>query len=802
MIDTPKPSFLRTVSRFFSAPFRIAALEAQNTHFTRFLSAFPGEYCAIPAPVAPHQHQLDIITSPGFCHLFGLKTITALTDIQAILSPSDSAALEGFVDRLHTDSAPFTLTVHTQDERTIFKLSGSKPTDRSTEPVPLILWAEDITQSARKTADREARALAKETRFQHMRHALNALPRPVWLRDSQQKLTWVNSTYSTYLDKPPATIISEQIPITAGAAKRKGHDVSTLLTTLAQTAHSTGTAQEQKIHAIFHGKRLLLRISEIPIPDLDMTLGFAYDITHEEELETTFKRFELSTNELMGHLRSAICIFDAAEQLIFYNAPYQQLWGLNDSFLNQQPKLGDVMEKLREQRCLPEQADFRAYKKTWRTMFTNLIRPNEDMLYLPDGRAIRMLVIPHSTGGLMMTFEDVTSRLALESSYNTLVAVQKETLDNLAEAVSVFGGDGRLKLWNPSYARLWDFSPETLADHPHIHTLVQKKERFFSPDRWTEQKRIITSRALRTDLSENRLTCQTDDDNERLLDVHAVSLPDGGVLITYTDVTSTVKIENALREKAQALETAEHLKLDFLANVSYQLRTPLSSIMGFTDILKNEYFGPLNTRQKSYTTDIQTASDKLLHLINNILDLSTLEAGFLSLDRNDFNIRRLMDSTHELVEEWARKDALTLKLTCAKTIGTLNGDEHRIQQALVNLIRNAIAFTPEGGTITLHAKRTASCVEFIVKDTGAGIAKEDKSRIFEPFERASATHVEDRVKRTASGAGIGLSLVRRIAEAHDGQVTLDSAPGKGTKVTLTIPLTRIKTDLTLPHSGS
>ena len=451
------------------------------------------------------------------------------------------------------------------------------------------------------------------------------------------------------------------------------------------------------------------------------------------------------------------------------------------------------MEKLRENRRLPEQANFRDFKESWLSMFTSLIGPFEDMLYLPDGSAVRMMVIPHSMGGLMMTFEDVTSRLELESSYNTLIAVQKETLDNLGEGVAVYGGDGRLKLWNPAYGRLWNLNPEDLEGEPHINKIVEKVKGYFDPDEWPRWREELIAKALDRMMSEGRLSRA----NNTHLDYAAVPLPDGGVLITYSEVTDTVRVENALREKNAALEAAERLKLDFLANVSYQLRTPLNAIMGFNEILDQEYFGKLNEKQHEYTRDMHAASTKLLALVDDILDLATLEAGYMELQREDVSIYELMHEIQELVNDWARKGSVEIHLKCAKNIGKLMVDRKRLKQAVINVIRNAINFTPEGGAIELKAKRGKEGVEFIVTDTGVGVDLADRKRIFEPFERAHGG-VSDAAHMPRGGAGLGLALVKNIVTLHGGDVHLESEPGKGTSVSMFVPCTSVKTPLKIP----
>ena len=252
-----------------------------------------------------------------------------------------------------------------------------------------------------------------------------------------------------------------------------------------------------------------------------------------------------------------------------------------------------------------------------------------------------------------------------------------------------------------------------------------------------------------------------------------------------------MRVENALRDKNAALETAEKLKLDFLANVSYQLRTPLNAIMGFNDILDQEYFGPLNTRQKDYTGDIRSASERLLGLINDILDLSTIEAGYMSLEKENVSVADLLESTKDLAAEWARKGKVEISLSYPKTIGKIELDSRRMKQALMNLIRNSINFTPADGRIDIIAKRKKDGIQIQVSDTGIGISREHQTRIFEPFEKAQrgkslTTHEADAASGKG-GAGLGLSLVKNIITMHGGTVGLTSEPDKGTTVTIFLP---------------
>ena len=536
-----------------------------------------------------------------------------------------------------------------------------------------------------------------------------------------------------------------------------------------------------KAHVISSGVRRFKHIYEAPILDGKHTIGMALDITREEELEIEIKRRRQATRSLLEQLPTSIGIFREDESLDFYNTAFSQLWGLEGGWLNTRPRLGEIMEKLREIRKLPEQADFKSFKQSWLDMFTDLIEPHDDMLYLPDGSVLRMLVIPHDLGGVMMTFDDVTSNIELESSYNTLIAVQKETLDNLGEAVAVYGANGLLQLHNPAFARLWNLHPEDLEGSPHISSISEKMKAFFEEEQWDRQRQELISKGLDRIMHEGRLECA----NDMLIDFTTVPLPDGGVLITYIDVTDSVRVENALREKNAALETAEKLKMDFLANVSYQLRTPLNAIMGFTEILDQQYFGPMNKRQLQYTHDMKNAGQRLLNLINDILDLSSIEAGQLTLEYGQVKIYTMLESVADLMSEWARKKQISIDFTCPKNIGSLEADETRIKQILVNVTRNAISYTPAGGRITLSGKRRKDGVQLTVTDTGIGISQEDQKRIFEPFERSGRIQNVE-----ARGAGLGLTLVKNIVTLHEGDIEIESKPGEGSMFRIFLPFER------------
>jgi signal transduction histidine kinase len=318
----------------------------------------------------------------------------------------------------------------------------------------------------------------------------------------------------------------------------------------------------------------------------------------------------------------------------------------------------------------------------------------------------------------------------------------------------------------------------------HIAQLVDKTRPFFDDAAWPGIRQVILSNGLEREPRRGRLQRK----NGTVLEYSVVLLPDGNIMNAWFDITDTVKVEQALMEKNAALEEAERLKTDFLANVSYQLRTPLNAIMGFAEMLNQQYFGKLNERQLEYTASMIEAGQRLVSLVNDILDLSTIEAGYLKLYPAEVRVKGLIGQVVQLTEEWAKKQKLEMVVQCPDDSLTLFADERRIKQVLLNLISNAINYSPHGGKITVAAQKTADAVLLIVKDTGIGIPEADLARVFTPFEK-----IHSRKTQRRSGAGLGLALVRSIVELHGGSVTIDSKEGAGTTVTCRFPGQKLAT---------
>jgi signal transduction histidine kinase len=790
---THKKSFLKRISESLGLCDK-APDDSNIKRMEAFLSALPLEYCGWSSDGM-------VAYSRGFCKYLNVDIIHTIADIGKALTKSDETALDSHYIDLQRSGHSFNMVVKLKDLSRVLRLSGQRGQDTTAAQSYNILWLEDITDSARSNEALQSQLDITNKDHKKLLHLTSSLPMPLWMYNGRQELVWCNDAYSKIVDANDNEAVEKQKHLAINLGKEKGKVSSRKLAEQALQAKEPLT---QDGTVIVEGERKTYHTEHFKLENDDLSGGFARDLTEENRLRNEISRYQSASTKLLENFSSAIAIFSADEKMEFYNSAFSSLWEIEEEWLNNRPKLGEIMDKLREQRKLPEQADFRAFKQSWLGMFTSLLQPHEDMLYLPDGRALRLMMAPHPLGGLLVTFDDVTSRLELESSYNTLIAVQRETLDNLAEGVAVFGSDGKLKLYNPPFLKLWDFKTKDLNDEPHITALTDQMKVFFDENTkgkksskketksenneyWEKVKTMLSAYGL--DRKDHKELIRRADGV--YIELSQVALPDGGVMMTYRNVTDTMRVERALREKTAALEEAEKLKTDFLANVSYQLRTPLNAIMGFSEILSNEYFGTLNDRQKEYSEGISEAGNRLMSLIDNILDLSTIEAGYMTLTRDALNVHTVMQDIFTLTHDWVGKETLHAHIEVKDDIGMVLADKRRLKQALLNLVRNAISYTPGGGHIYLSAKREKPKgkepqIVMSVRDTGIGIPEEDQKRVFEPFERGSVD--DEGLIRQQNGTGLGLSLVKNIVDLHGGEVTIDSKLGEGTTISIVMPV--------------
>ena len=597
-----------------------------------------------------------------------------------------------------------------------------------------------------------------------MRALIAAVPSPIWARDEAGKLTFVNHAYARAVE---AKDWAEAVERASELFEHGGR--SELL-----RAHEAATPYSGRLAAVVAGERRSFDV--MTVPAARGSAGIGVDATEAELMRAELKRMMDAHRRTLDQLATGVAIFGSDRRLCFYNAAYRSLWDLDADFLEQGPTDSAVLDRLRAARRLPDEQDFRHWKSGLHEAY-RAVEAKEQMWHLPDGRTLRVVTTPNPEGGVIYLFDDVTERLDLERRYDALIRVQSETLDNLTEAVAVFGSDGRLRLYNPVFARMWRLDPEMLARRPHIETMSNVSRPLHGDHPiWQRMRATITAIEDR-----HPVVGRIERLDGNVVDCATMPLPDGATLVTFQDVTDTVNVERALRERNEALETADRLKIDFVHHVSYELRSPLTNIIGFAHFLGDLATGPLTEKQREYLGYITVSTNSLLAIINNILDLATIDAGAMTLNLGPVDIRKTMEAAAEGVQDRLVKNGIRLELRSAPDIGSFVADERRVRQSLFNLLANAVGFSPPGETVTLSAQRLKDALVFSVTDRGPGIPADVQDKVFDWFE----THSLGSRHR---GTGLGLSLVRSFVELHGGSVTLESAVGRGTTVTCVFPI--------------
>jgi len=591
---------------------------------------------------------------------------------------------------------------------------------------------------------------------------LDAAPLPVWLRDRERKLIWANRAYIKAVEAPDVgAVVSGEIELVR--AER-----------LEPAAAERAVGLLGRGHVVISGAKRALDIHELQLAD--GAAGFAVDVTELEEAEKELDRHTKAHASTLDKLDTAIAIFGPDQRLRFHNSAYAELWSLDSDWLASGPMEGEILDRLRAERRLPEQANYRDWRARQLQAYTTL-ETRESWWYLPDGRSLHVVCEQHPFGGVTYLYENATKEIQLESRYNELIEVQRETLDNLREGLALFGTDGCLRLYNPAFARLWKLDSERLDTHPHVDEIVASTRKLHDDDAmWDELKYGVTG----LDTGRKPLLRRLKRRDGSILEFASVPLADGNTLLTYVDVTDSARIEEALRERAEALEAADRLKTGFMSNVSYELRTPLTNILGFSESLALGIAGPLQTKQQDYVRHIQTSSQDLLAIIDAILDLTTIDAGAMELALESVDVAGTMEETAQALSDWIAKRDLTLTIEVAEDAAGFRGDRKRIRQILHNLLTNAIGFSTEGGSVRMGARRDGADILLWVADTGKGIDPEFQKRAFDRFQSSPMLGGH-------RGPGLGLAIVKSFVELHEGKVSLLSQVNKGTTVVCRFP---------------
>ena len=691
----------------------------------------------------------------------GVRILEGLADLEARDGAGQDATLRERLKQLRRDGAPFSLTIIGPSGRFL-------EADGRTAGARAVLWITDTTikgleESGARARIEEARAAVARDPMAFL-EMLGKAPFPAWRMSGAGKLQWVNRAYLKAVGAPGIDhVLDRQIMLDQH------------VTTQAQKTISGNAETDEMRHIVVEGERRAMRVKMFPLSG--GIGGMAFDITDLESARETLEKNSKAHDDTLNHVADGVAIFGADRKLIFNNRAFQAMWDLDPSYLLDKPDHGSILDRLRERRKLPAKPDFGRWRRDELAYYQGeKVDFTEDLWNLPDGRILRVTRQRHPLGGVLLLFKDITDEVSLKAEFNRLINVQKATLDHLREAVVVFSADGRLRLHNDAFAELWELKGDGLNDGPDFDAVVGQCARLFH-DRnvWATIRSRVTNPS-----PDYRQQAQgvMRTSNDRTITWITQPLPNGATLVAFMDVTAARKVEQALKYKNEALQAADKLKNEFVQNVSYQLRSPLTTILGYAELLESERPGPLSDKQREQVDSILSAADHLSKVIDNILDLAMIEAGKMELELSSFSLRSAMEGAVDLVVSSALNTKVRVEILCDDRIGNIHADERRIKQVLFNLLTNALRFTGAGGHIKIEASKpvpSENIIRLAVSDNGKGIAPDRQSSVFDSF-------ISD-----TRGAGLGLALVRSFVELHGGDVKIKSAPGAGTSVICQLP---------------
>ncbi|NCP61810.1 MAG: PAS domain-containing protein [Alphaproteobacteria bacterium] len=599
----------------------------------------------------------------------------------------------------------------------------------------------------------ECKMLTKSLDF--YKRAFDHLPWPVWIRRDHE-LLYCNPVCANLLDFEKF----EGAPLTASMLSQEF------------------LASTQPKAIILNGERRLYHFQEKEFT-AEIKMGFGEDLTKVYAQEKKLQNHLASYREVLNSLSAGVTIYDGEQNMRYFNQAYMKMFDFDENWLNKDPYIGEVLDDLRARRLLTEYADYNAYKQEQIKALKSLIDPIETLNHLPDGRIIRIISSPHPMGGSFYIFEDLTDRLNLEAKYNTQLAVYNATLDNLFEGVAVFGIDNRLQFSNKAFAKLWNIDPLMMRKGERLSLLADQAKHLLDPKKdWEQYKNRVME--IVTDRRPKKRKIHRQDGST--IEFSYVPLPDGSNLMSYYDVTDHTKLETALEERKIAQKNADRLKSDFISKMSYEMRTPLNAIIGYSELLSKEYAGKLNHQQKVYCSDILTSSTRLLSLVNNILDLAMIESGHIQLKRESCDFWALFDETLQNYNRQCDPLSGTLKTTIPLEKAIIQGDKKHLKQALETLFMQVTSDIECNNDVTFTMQQDEKSV--IVEMTLPVYSKKNPKKAQDDPNTILMRHL-------APGKTLGISLARHIIEAHGASLEHITSNPEETQIKLSFPLSQV-----------
>ena len=685
------------------------------------------------------------------------------------LTDAQLEELTRHVRRVQRTAAPFSMTLTLSGAQRSLALKGTLADPAVSPHGACLIWFFDFTDSEGELRVLRDEATRAREDFAALVGLIEAAPMPMWFRGSDMRLRLVNGAYVEAVGEiSPERVVEGQVELVEAINGVAASEV-------ARQAGERRTPIERIVNATVQGARRTMRITDLPLIG-EGVAGYAVDIEEMEEQAREFRAFREAQRSMLDQLSIGVAQFDAQRRLTFANQPFHRVFALPPGIVNDRASFEQLMTVAREHGRIPEVRDFPLWRSELAEWFTSDELHEEDWS-LPDSTHLRIVALPLPDGGLVMIAEDRTEQLALSATRDTLLRTRTATFDNLFEALAVFAPDGHLELWNRSLPGVWGIDETVLDGHPQVEDLIDAIRQTLG----NEEDLVTISHVIRSaTLDRRRAEGAVQLADGRNLTFAGMPLPDGNGLLTVLDVTASRQAEEALRERNRALEEADAVMTRFLANMSYEFRTPLTSIGGFAELLSSGVGGELPEAARSYAEAITEAVARLTEQVENVLDLSQSEAGLMPLDRKPIDLLSLLTKVVRAREDDIIGAGLSLDLK-GKPDRTIEGDAQQLRRAFAHLLDNALRYTQRGGRIAVTIKPQGDQMEVAIVDNGRGMAQADLARALEGLRPTRDGRGVERRQ------GLGIPLARQLIEAHGGKLAISSRRGTGTTVTICLP---------------
>jgi len=686
------------------------------------------------------------------------------------LTAEQLAELTEAVRRTQKTAAPFRMVATPRGSRRSLALRGHLADPQVSPGGAALVWVFDFSDSESELVKLRSEAARARDDFTALVALIEAAPMPMWFRAPDGRLRLVNTAYVNAVAASSAdAVIEQQIELVEPV-----EGISAMQVALG--AVKGGKPVERMVNVTIAGSRRMLRISDLPLGDEGIA-GYAVDIEAMEELDRQFRAFREAQRSMVDQLSAGVAQFAPDRSLAFANLPFQRSFGLSSTATTEGLNFERLLDQARDAGKVPEVRDYPAWRREKAGWFA-ANEPQEDSWALADGTHLRILAQPMPDGGLLLIAEDRTEQLQLSATRDTLLRTRTATFDSLYESVAVFAPNGRMQLWNRRFAKDWGLDTEFLDTHPHVDVLLERiGARLRRPPMAKGIGDVIRAATLDRKQMGGRVVLA----DGRTLRYTGMPLPDGNGLLTVLDITDSQKAEAALKERNAALIEADAIKTRFLANMSYELRTPLTSIGGFAELLQAGLGGELTPQGQDYVKDILTSVARLGDQIESVLDLSQSEAGLLPLAHEEIELLPFVTAVAEERVQTLRENGISLDLRGDRSAGKVDGDRRRLARAIGHLLDNAIAASPRDGRIQVELSRRKGAARIAITDHGPGLDAAALARAL------GGLKVSKDGKTVERRQGIGLPLARQLIEAHGGTLELVSEPGRGTAAIVELP---------------